>query len=67
MGNTMLHLNIELCNVQTLSTKREYEPKRVKRSMPKNVHTTILPFSKVVVYRKVQKSRAGANVVGAYI
>lgn len=29
--------------------------------------TTRLPFSKLVVYLKVQKSRAGANVVGAYV
>jgi len=30
-------------------------------------HTTRLPSSKFVVYRRVQRSRAGANVVGAYI
>lgn len=28
--------------------------------------TTRLPFSKVIVYLRVQKSRAGARVVGAY-
>jgi hypothetical protein len=29
--------------------------------------TTRLPLSKLVVYLKVQKSRAGASVVGAYV
>lgn len=32
-----------------------------------DIHTTTLPFSKVVVYLRVQKSRAGAKVVGAYV
>lgn len=31
----------------------------------KEIHTTRLPFSKLVVYLRVQKSRAGASVVGA--
>lgn len=30
-------------------------------------HTTRLPSSKLVVYLSVQKSRAAANVVGAYV
>ena len=52
------------------SFREEHETtvaKRIRMVQPQNLHTTILPFSKVVVYRKVQKSRAGAKVVGAYI
>lgn len=40
------------------------------QSVPFNIlsiHTTRLPSSKVVVYLNVQKSRAAANVVGAYV
>lgn len=37
-----------------------------KRYESSKMHTTRLPLSKVVVYLRVQKSRAGARVVGAY-
>lgn len=41
--------------------------KRTKSNGTTNRITTRLPSSKLVVYLSVQKSRAAANVVGAYV
>lgn len=64
---TNLQNGIKMHALSTLNNLKDGTMRSKVMHKTTNILTTRLPLSKVIVYLRVQKSRAGASVVGAYV